>query len=240
MSITNGRRLTTRQFIDSSNEIHNCKYDYSLVKYINSYTKVTIICPLHGKFEQTPLRHRRGNGCYNCGKISAAKSKSLGIKKFIERASILHNKKYDYSKVEYINAHTSVIIMCPIHGEFSQYPNDHLYGKTGCPKCSSLSNIKSVSLAEARWLDSFENDNIIRQYQLDISGKQVSVDGFDPSTNTVYEFYGSFWHGNPEIYESNEINPVKDITFGQLYENTVSRANKIRDAGYNLVEYWDK
>ena len=53
-------------FINTSSNVHNNKYDYSLVKYINNTTKVDIICPIHGKFEQTPLDHIQGHGCKKC------------------------------------------------------------------------------------------------------------------------------------------------------------------------------
>ena len=55
---------------------------------------------------------------------------------FIEKARKIHGNKYDYSKVFYINSKTSVIIICPIHGEFLQRPNNHLLGQ-GCPKCKA-------------------------------------------------------------------------------------------------------
>ncbi len=54
---------------------------------------------------------------------------------FIEEASIVHNNKYDYSKTIYNGAHKKVIIICPIHKEFSQYAGGHLQ-KHGCTKCT--------------------------------------------------------------------------------------------------------
>ena len=50
-------------FIEKANLVHNNKYDYSLVNYINNKTKIKIICKLHGIFEQTPDSHLRGRGC---------------------------------------------------------------------------------------------------------------------------------------------------------------------------------
>ena len=59
---------------------------------------------------------------------------------FIEQARKVHGNKYDYSKVEYINARTKVRIICPIHGEFKQFPNQHIYLEQGCPKCGRIIN----------------------------------------------------------------------------------------------------
>ena len=51
---------------------------------------------------------------------------------FINKAKKIHGDKYDYSKVEYVNNHTKVCVICPKHGEFWQRPKPHL-SKHGCP-----------------------------------------------------------------------------------------------------------
>jgi len=61
--------------------------------------------------------------------------KRLTTEDFITKAKEVHGDKFDYSLVTYIGAHTKVKIICPIHGEFTQPPNDHLKG-FGCCKCS--------------------------------------------------------------------------------------------------------
>ena len=59
----------SESFIKRSNEKHNSKYDYSLVVYENCRTKVEIICPVHGVFEQTPGAHLyNGYGCEKCSR----------------------------------------------------------------------------------------------------------------------------------------------------------------------------
>ena len=123
------KKLSTEEWIQKAKKVHGDKYDYSKVKYYNAHTKVCIICPIHGEFWQTPASHLMGNACPKCG----GKTK-LNTDKFIHRAKEIHGEKYDYSKVEYINATTKVCIICPIHGEFWQTPAKHLSGK-GCKKC---------------------------------------------------------------------------------------------------------
>ena len=123
------KKLSTEEWIQKAKKVHGDKYDYSKVKYYNAHTKVCIICPIHGEFWQTPASHLMGNACPKCG----GKTK-LNTDKFIHRAKEIHGDKYDYSKVEYINATTKVCIICPIHGEFWQTPAKHLSGK-GCKKC---------------------------------------------------------------------------------------------------------
>ena len=61
-----GRTVTTERFIEKARAVHGDKYDYSKVKYVNSTTPVTIICPEHGEFQQKPTLHLCGNGCKEC------------------------------------------------------------------------------------------------------------------------------------------------------------------------------
>ena len=124
------KKISFSSFVDRSLETHGDKYDYSLVKYINTKTKVKIICPIHGVFEQQPEKHMRGNGCPKCGG-----SFKLTLNKFIKKSKNIHGDKYDYSLVDYINTKTKVKIICLKHGVFEQIPNNHINGR-GCEKCS--------------------------------------------------------------------------------------------------------
>ena len=67
----------------------------------------------------------------------------LTTEEFIKRARKKHGNEYDYSKVDYKNNHTEVIIVCPKHGDFPQTPNDHLNG-SGCSKCNKNKGEESI------------------------------------------------------------------------------------------------
>jgi len=129
------KKSNKEEFINKSNEKHNYKYDYSLVDYINSKTKVKIICKEHGIFEQRPDNHIN-NGCPKCAIIN----KKFTKEQFINKSNIVHNFEYDYSLVNYINVKTKVIIICKKHGEFKQTPKNHL-NKQGCPLCYGNSRL---------------------------------------------------------------------------------------------------
>ena len=135
-------KITTEDFITKAKEVHGDKYDYSNVEYVNTNVKVCIICPEHGEFCQSPHGHLRGRGCPKCGANKSCKSKTSTTEIFIEKARKIHGDKYDYSKVNYINNHTKVCIVCPEHGEFWQSPHGHLRGR-GCPKCGANKGCKS-------------------------------------------------------------------------------------------------
>jgi len=118
-------------FIVRSKEVHGDRYDYSKVDYINSRTKVCIICKEHGEFWQYPDNHFR----LKCGCLKCSGNIPYTIEEFADKASKIHNNEYNYSKVEYINNCTKVIIICKKHGDFLQTPQHHLDGSK-CPKCS--------------------------------------------------------------------------------------------------------
>jgi hypothetical protein len=55
--------------------------------------------------------------------------------------------------------------------------------------------------------------------------------------DTVYEFHGSYWHGDPTVYQREEM--LLSKTAGQLYDETIERENIIKSLGYNLVVMWE-
>ena len=136
-------KISKDEFIKSSNELYNNKYDYSKVEYYNTGVKVCIICPEHGEFWKTPMNHLLGQGC----KLCKLAEKRLSINEFIEKARKVHGNKYDYSKAEYINYNTKVCIICPEHGEFWQTPRSHLRG-CGCPICGGCEKLTTEEFIE--------------------------------------------------------------------------------------------
>lgn len=141
------RRL---DFIETANIVHNFKYDYSKVVFVNSSTEVIIICPIHGEFLQKPVNHLQHKGCRECGRIKQSECKKSNKQKFEKRSNKIHNFKYDYSKVKYISKFDKVEIVCLHHGSFWQLPSHHIAG-AGCPVCArieerlSLQNFKDRS-----------------------------------------------------------------------------------------------
>ena len=218
------KRSNKIDFVKKSKILHNDKYNYSLVEYKSVIIKVKIICKEHGIFEQVPNHHLSGVGCPKC-----CKSSKIDNSEFLKRAKIKHGDRYDYSLTKYINSFTNVDIICKEHGIFSQKPTNHLF-ENGCPKCGTNYGIK-----ENRWLDSFGIKNEYRQYKID----KYFVDGYDPDTNTIYEFNGDYWHGNPNKYNPENINSNNGKTFGELYLKTLEKENKLKELGYNVVSIWE-
>lgn len=233
-------KKTTEQFIEESIKVHGDFYDYSNLMYIGAQKNVEIICPNHGTFYQRAIDHIFGHGCQKCS-YSITNRKSL--EKFILEANEIHNYLYDYSLVNYINCETKVKIICKKHGIFEQIPESHLHNKTGCPSCAKSSYSK-VSLY---WLDSIsKRENIFIQHaenigEFIIPKTRYKADGYCKVTNTIYEFYGDLYHGNPKVFSPNDrCHPFdRSLTANMLYLKTLERENKIKELGYNLITIWE-
>ena len=219
------RDLTIKKndvFIKECSKIHNHKYKY-LSEYIKSHLNIKIDCPLHGIFEQKAYAHLQGQGCPKCAYDIYDK------KSYIKKSNKIHNNFYNYQNVIYVKASSKVEIICPKHGIFYQSPHAHSSGQ-GCPRCSNL-----ISSCEKIWLDKIGISVNNRQVKI---GKH-RVDGFDPITKTIYEFYGDYWHGNPQIYNPIDLNPTNKKKYADLYSKTISREKEIKDLGYNIVSIWE-
>ena len=173
-------------FIEKAKNIHKDKYDYSRVEYIDSKTKICIICPKHGEFWQTPANHLKGCGCPKCSfkKVSDLKLKTTN--KFIEDAKNIHGDKYDYSKVEYKKSKEKVCITCPIHGDFYQTPQKHLSGQ-GCPKCSVSEREQNKPMSYSFFI---ERSN--EQHGNFYTYKNISFKNLHEKVEIICPIHGSF------------------------------------------------
>ena len=233
------KRLTTKEFIERAINIHGQFYDYSSVVYTISHNKVKILCPKHGEVWQKPNAHLNGNGCHQCGRELVSKKLRRTKKQFINQATKIHGDYFDYTMVEYINDYLLVLIICPKHGEFTRSPSEHIFLRYGCPSC----RMKKASYQNI-WLDEIglPDDNDHREVTIHLEDRFIQADGYCSETNTVYEFLGDYWHGNPNKYPSNIIHPhMKSIgkTYGDLYEEVIAKLQKIQDTGYNLEYIWE-
>jgi Fe2+ or Zn2+ uptake regulation protein len=211
-------------FIKKAKKVHKNKYDYSKSIYKNSNTKIKIICANHGEFNQFPNHHLNGSGCPKC-----ANNINLTLNEFIEKSKLIHNNKYDYSKVKYKNHGSLIVIICPNHGEFIQSANAHLSGK-GCSKC-----IFKISKPEISFLNYMKISEENRQVYI----KPYKIDGIDLKTNTLYEFLGDYFHGNPKKFNKDIINKTTKKSFGELYQNTFKKFDKLKSLGYNIKYIWE-
>ena len=156
--------MLLEEFIERSKIIYNDKYDYSKTQQFNNQKdRVTIICPEHGEIEIIVENHLNGkSGCRYCSGNIRRDTKSF--LKELERKNLLFDE-YDYSKVDYVNTNTKVIVIDKkFNTKHSITPKELLKGK----KCSS-SNLTDgyLSFNEARkfvWDLNLNNEKEWREF----------------------------------------------------------------------------
>jgi len=174
-------------FIESSVTIFGETYDYSKVEYIDSHTKVELICKEHSSFHICPKDHiNQKQGCPKCGKISMCNKSRKNIDLLISQFKELNGHLYDYSRVVYKNNNTKIEIVCKEHGSFLQTPKSHMRGD-GCPKCS-------ISKGERKIMMYFDKLNLNYEYNFifnDCRDKNpLPFDFYLPDYNTCIEYDG--------------------------------------------------
>lgn len=179
-------------FIERAIAVYGDKYDFSKTEYINSRTKVCIVCPKHGEFWTNPGDFLRGHACPYCANEKRNRE-VVDQKTFIEKARKVHGDKYDYSKVVYRNAMSQVTVICPEHGEFKIIPNSHIHGKAGCPKCNRL------NLGIDDWIERFKS---VHGDRYDYS----KVTYVDNSTKVciICPEHGEFWQAPSKHYNGKQ------------------------------------
>lgn len=132
-----GLEKRVEKFFEKAKKVHGDRYDYSQTVYEKSNRKIKIICRKHETFEQEANSHLQGHGCSKCCFEHLSDLFRKHQEKFIQEAREKHGDKYDYSKVDYKKNDAKVIIICKIHGEFSQTPADH-FRSNGCERCGRI------------------------------------------------------------------------------------------------------
>ena len=216
------RHYTLNEFVEKAKKVHGDKYDYSKVAYVDSKTKVCIICPEHGEFWQTPGNHLNGCGCQKCHLCEIAREKLCDTKTFIEKAKTIHGDKYDYSKTVYVKSSEKVSIICPKHGEFKQLPYDHLSGH-GCPTCGNVLSKGEDEIKEYLISKLGEGDVLSRQRNIIGNGKELDI--YIPSKKIAIEYNGLLWHsermGKDKWYHYEKMMACKNkgIRLIQVFED---------------------
>jgi len=197
----NNIKSNTETFIEKAKQIHGYRYVYSKVNYVNANIHVIIICKEHGEFTQIPDFHiNRKCGCPKC-----SNNVKLDTQTFIEKAIKIHGNKYIYSKVNYINNYTNLIIICNKHGEFTQQPYVHLL-EHGCPSCINKTEFKFYEKIKEIY------QTIKRQYKVDWCKNKLYLpyDFVIEELNIIIEIDGEQHFTQISNWTSPEIQIEKD------------------------------
>lgn len=149
-------------------KVHGNTYDYSKVEYYNTTTPITIVCPIHGEFQQIPKSHLNGKGCKLCSTLKTAKARLSTTEAFIEKAKKVYGDFYTYEKLHYTKAKQNGIITCPVHGDFTKRL-DHFLNGSSCPSCAGLNGFNTSLPAILYYL----SINGGQAYKIGITNKSV-------------------------------------------------------------------
>lgn len=237
---------------DLNNNLLN-HYDFSNIKNnLKLGDEITIKCKYKNKdiiIKANTLLYERihCSWCKYGRSKRCAKSQEM-LNQFIERAMNIDkhknpdgSHKYSYEKSKWYGYENYIEIYCyKCKKIFYQTAYNHLnYGCSGCCKGNysykQIMFLKLYSLINNINIQHAENGG-----EYIISNSKYKADGYCKETNTIIEFHGDFWHGNPKIYNTNQINQVNKKTFGELYNKTIKKEDFIKEQGYNLVVIWER
>ena len=232
------RRLFA-EYTEEANKIHDNYYKYVSIHY-DQFAVFVIECPDHGVFEQSVMHHLCGRGCSKCGVIKRSLSRYLTNEMCIQRSRETHGKLYDYSLVIYNGYYEPIEIVCEKHGSFWMKACNHFkgYGCYSCNKRSSRPAREWLSFIQSSTTNHIQtNDSSLGEYR--IPSTRYYSDGYDSITLTIYEFNGSFWHGDPYVYSPDTINNITGTTMEELYKKTQEKKKLCLKLGYKYIEIWE-
>ena len=135
------KKKTEFEYLQKFKLIHNNKYSYKKFPEIfNQHTKITIICPKHGEFEQIICNHANGMGCPKCAKENMSKTKVSGNKKreeYIKKIKENYNDEYDFSDTDFnVPYDSKVVVRCKkCNNKQEKRLSDLINKKAGCSFC---------------------------------------------------------------------------------------------------------
>ena len=226
------------EFIRKARKRHGDNIDFSKVEYIDSQTKVCLICHKkdkngneHGEYWQTPVQCVRGNSCPKCANERRSLKNKLTIEEFTRREREIFGERYDLSKVVYVDCDTKVCIGCPEHGDFWMRPSSHLRGH-GCPKCVGRNFTKEDIV------NRFKRENPKGGYY-DYS--KVDFKDYETEVCIICPIHGEFWqkpskhlrgHGCPKCGIESSVD-IRKCTFKEFEK----RASEVHKGKYTYVAH---
>jgi hypothetical protein len=225
--------------MDTLNQTRGDKvYMQSTSIYVGMHTRLGVRCEKGHTWDATPSNLLHGTqGCRKCsGKMKKTHDE------FVEELRIHRPTITVCVDQHYTTSQTKLKVKCEHNHTWQVRPISLLLG-SGCPQC----NTRFYSKKGVEWLTTImQQQNIVIQHaenggEYAIPGTLFKVDGYCESTNTVYEFHGDMYHGNPAIFESSvRCNPYNlNQTAKELYERTMWRERLLCSMGYNLVRIWE-
>lgn len=219
-------------------------------QYNGIHSKLKFQCAdnKHPIWEATASSIIQGSGCPICGNQISKITHQHTHSQFLELLN-LRNEEYPLKQVflskgqTYTTQKDKLEFYCNHNHTWNTIPGDIIHRKIGCPFCAASKTFSFMAIDWLSWIAESNQIDIIHRGNTDneyiIPTTKYSVDGYCKETNTVYEFHGNYWHGNPRLFDCMDTNERTNTTFGSLYDKTIARENHIKSLGYNIVTIWE-
>ena len=79
------------------------------------------------------------------------------------------------------------------------------------------------------------------EFSVKIGGKKIFVDGYEPKTRTIFQYYGCKWHGCPCQKERNSLDEERssEQSSEKRYSKTIDLEKKMKEQGFKLISVWE-
>ena len=211
-------------------------------KTSGAYFKPIMKCPEGHNVNNTDIHSfDSGRGCFKCtGSLSWENRYPEFKNKCIDKGYELITTEEDWKiGTKQFHKEFKPIMKCKKgHRVSNTTIHSFVNNNSGCPKCYSNYSKKQII-----WLNLMSLIHGINIKHAENGGEEkingYCVDGYCEDTNTAFEFHGDFWHGNPDLFDKKDINRKNNKFYGDLYNKTIDKENKIKEAGCNLVVMWE-
>lgn len=214
--------------------------------YLNAHTKLTFTCS-RGHVTTKGTQPLLTTGTFPCRKCDH-EDRTITHKQHRKVVRKLHGKSFKV-RGTYTHSMKHIEYYCKKCKTSQVRIPATIARGFGCNVCSNPLKSGGYSKMAVAWLEEqaklrgtkIQHAGNIGEYR--IPNTRMRVDGYCRKTNTVFEFHGDDWHGNPnkwprKVWKKVKPNCFSDKTAKQLYKKTIKRENLIRKLGYNLVVIW--
>lgn len=217
------RSITFPEFLARAKVVHGDRYSYRESEYKGYRTKITVVCPEHGEYTQTPEQHAtQKHGCPKCAS-EANRPKRISALENLSKCKEVHGEgsyTYDLESLA-LGSSTHWKIVCPTHGPFSQLGYVHLRGSK-CPSCTS-SGVSEGQRSLGKFLvECLTEEGVTPEFRF--SESRQRVDYYIPSLNLAIDYDGIYWHS--EIYKEDNYHSIrrsemadKGISYIRIFED---------------------
>ena len=255
----NNKKYTAETLLNAFSKleymVNEYKVDHDVIKDGKRDRKIKLICSKHG--ESIRFTHQAADtGCLQCRKdfkenkkeidrakkraennrVKSNKSRTTPVDEVLKILTEKYGDKFSYDLTGYENLQSVMTVTCKKHGSFNIIIKSYMQTSYGCRSCANA----GTSKAEYDWLASKNIDNMLYQHKIEyMPNKFLFTDGYDPTTNTIYEYLGDYWHGNIGKYKKDFFNKKSKKTMIELFDITQDRFKMLSDMGYNIIYRWD-